>query len=114
MIEAHINTFDLNSICFSETFLYSSVSIDDQGINFKGYSLLREDHPTDTKRRDACTYYKEFVPLIERKDITSLKECITTGTMFNNEKCFFIHGCTDYQVKIMSSLIHFALVLTIF
>ena len=50
---------------------------------------MQKDHPADTKIGSVCIYYKEFIPLIERKDLTSLKECVTTEVMFSNEKCFF-------------------------
>ena len=35
-----------------------------------------------------CIYYKAFIPLIERKVVTSLKESITSEIIFDNEKCF--------------------------
>ena len=66
LIEADINKFDLKSICSSETFLYSSIPFDDQGINFKGYSLLREDHPTALK--DGCMHTLLRIYTINRKE----------------------------------------------
>ena len=66
LIEADINTFDLKSTCSSETFLYLSIPFDDQGINFKGYSLLPEDHPTALK--DGCMHILLRIYTINRKE----------------------------------------------
>ena len=63
--KVHIKTFDFDIACLS-------------------------DHPTGTKRGGVCMYYKEFISLIERKDLFNRKECVTTEIMFNNQKCFFI------------------------
>ena len=96
LTETHIKTFDFDIACLSETFFDLSIPIYNQRINFKGYSLLREDHQKrrlNTKRGDTCINYKKIIPSIKRKDLTSLKECITTEIMFNNEKCFFIWIC---------------------
>ena len=49
-MEAFITTHNFNAICLSETFLYLSIDIIDTRININGYSLLRADHPSHTKR----------------------------------------------------------------
>ena len=49
-MEAFITTHNFNIICLSETFLYLSIHIIDTRINVNGYSLLRADHPSHTKR----------------------------------------------------------------
>ena len=48
-------------ICLSETYLDSSVS--DSLLKIDGYSLVRADHPNDTKRGGVCIYYKESLPV---------------------------------------------------
>ena len=55
------HNFDI--ICLPETFLDSSVDISDTRVNINGYSLLRVDHPSDTKRSGVCVYYKDYLPL---------------------------------------------------
>ena len=37
-------------ICFSETFLDSSIPIDGNRLSIPGYSIMRGDHPSNTKR----------------------------------------------------------------
>ena len=44
-------------------------------------------------------YYKELMPSVERKDLTSLKKCIATEIMINNEKfsLFAFAGHQNYE-----------------
>ena len=59
LLETYNTIYYWNLICISETHLDSSVSNDKKKISIKGYSLVREDHPSNTKRRDVCIYYKK-------------------------------------------------------
>ena len=47
LIEAFITTDNFEIICFSETFLGSTVSQHDENIMINGYSLLRADHSSN-------------------------------------------------------------------
>ena len=67
-------THDYDIICFSETFLDSSISNDDRRINIKGYDLQQAEHPCNKKRGGVCMYYKEHVPIIKRDDLCTLKK----------------------------------------
>ena len=69
LIEAYIATSNFDLLCVSETFLDSSISNDDNRINIAGYSLLRADHRSNTKKGGVCIYYKNFLPLIKTDDI---------------------------------------------
>ena len=82
-----IHNFDL--ICISETFLDSSVAIDDSDLNFNGYNLMRSDHPSDVKRGGICIFYKETLP-ITFLNITNLTECLICEILFNQKKCFIV------------------------
>ena len=75
-------------MCLSETFLDSSIPNVDNRINIAGYSLLRADHPSNTKKGGVCVYYKDFLPLIRKFEITDLKECLVTEITVENEKWF--------------------------
>ena len=55
LIEAYIATNNFDIVCLSETFLDSSIPNDDHRINIAGYSLLRADHPSNTKK-GGCLY----------------------------------------------------------
>ena len=72
----------------SETFLNSSISYDDNRVNI-GYSLLRADHRSNTKKGVVCIYYKDFLPIMKKDDIIDLKECLVMGITVDNKKNFF-------------------------
>ena len=91
LIEAFITTHNFDIICLSETFLDSTVSQHDENIMINGYSLLRADHPSNSKRGGVCLYFKEHLPLIRRNDLSILQECLVTGIIADNEKCFFTY-----------------------
>ena len=81
LIKAFITTHNLNIISLSETFLFSSIDISDTRININGYSLLRADHPSNTKRGGVCMYYKNYLHVVRRTDLVA-------KIIFDKEKCF--------------------------
>ena len=82
LIEAFITTHNFDTICLSETFLDSTVPQHNENIMINLYSLLRADHPSNSKREGVCLYFKEHLPLI-------IQECLVTEIIVDNEKCFF-------------------------
>ena len=58
LLEAYAITHNFDIVCLSETFLDSSYSNGDPRLQLSGYSLVRADHPLDTKRGWFCIYYK--------------------------------------------------------
>ena len=87
-LEGYINVNDTDTICLSETFLHSSITIDDNKLSIPGYSMMRADHPSNIKRGGVCLYYKEHLPIIQRDDISSVKECLVTEITVKNERHF--------------------------
>ena len=85
LLEGCINVNDINIICLSGTFLDSSIPIDDNRLSIPGYSMMRADHPSNTKRGGVCLYYKEHLRIIRRNDISNLKECLVTEITAKNE-----------------------------
>ena len=75
----------LDIICFSETYLYSETSPDDDNLEIPGYSIIRKDHPSNTKRGGVCVYYKNTLTF-KIINIKYLQECIK-----NREKMLQIH-----------------------
>ena len=71
-------------ICVSETYLDSSVSNDEKDISIKGYSLVRADHPNNTKRGGVCIYYKKSLG-VRIIDIPNLTESILCQITINNK-----------------------------
>ena len=78
LLESYINVNDIDIICLLKTFLDSSLPIDDNSLSIPGYSMIKVDHPSNTKRGRICLYYKEHLPIIRRDDISNLKECLIT------------------------------------
>ena len=77
----------MDIIYLSETILDTSIPTDDNRLSIPGYSMMRADHVSDTKRYGVCLYYKEHLPIIRRDDTSNLKECLVTEIM-NDERCF--------------------------
>ena len=63
LIETFIASHNFDIICLSETFLDSSIDISDTRINIYGVSLLRVDHPGNTKRVVFVCTKKTIYPL---------------------------------------------------
>ena len=61
-------THDYDIICLSETVVDWSISNEKKRMNIKSYDLLRADHPSNKKRGDVCSYYKEHRPIIKRDE----------------------------------------------
>ena len=93
LLEGYINVNDIDIICLSETFLDSSIPIDDNRLSIPGYSMMRADHPSNTKRDGVCLYYKEHLPIIRRDKISNLQECLVTEITLKNKRCFLTRLC---------------------
>ena len=93
LLEGYINVNNIDIICLLETFLDSSIRIDDNRLSIPGYSMMTVDHPNNTKRGGVCLYYKEHLPIIRRDDISNLKECLGTEITVRNERCFLTCLC---------------------
>ena len=59
-----------------KTYLDCNTPIDHENLEISGYTLGRSDHPSNTKRRSICLYYKNNLPL-RVINIGYLKECLT-------------------------------------
>ena len=81
-----IHKFDI--ICLSETFLNSTYESDNHDLDIPSYTLVRADHPSDSKRGGVCVYYKSSLPIIVL-NISTLSECIILELSFNNKKLLF-------------------------
>ena len=88
LLQAYITQRNYDIICLTETFLNSSILSDDNRIKIDGYSLIRSDVPSDSRKGGVCIYYKEHIPLISRDDINTLDNCLVTEIRSQNEKCF--------------------------
>ena len=62
-MKAYIILHKFDIISLSETFLDSTISNNDDKLQIPGYTLIRSDHPSNTKRGGVCIYYKSSLPL---------------------------------------------------
>lgn len=88
LLSAFLSTHDIDILCLSETFLDSSIMDDDPRILINGYNLIRSDHPTNSKQGGVCIYYKDYLPLVNRVDLTNLHECLVCEIKFGRNNCF--------------------------
>ena len=69
LVEAFVVSNNIDIFCLSETFLDSSHYNIYDGLNINDYTLVRSDHPSDTKRCGVAICYKDHLPVIRRNDI---------------------------------------------
>ena len=86
-----LHKFDL--ICLSETYLDSSISIEEKSLIIDGYKLLHADHPSDTKRGGVCIYHKESM-YVKVLNLSQLPEYLVCEVSIHNKKGYFV---TLYQ-----------------
>ena len=89
LLKAYLSVHKMDIICLSETFLDSSISIDDDNLQIPGYSSVRADHPSNTKRGGVLLYYKSFLP-IKLIDVNYLNECISFELRIGGKVCKFL------------------------
>ena len=76
LLKAHMSVHKFDIIYLSETYLDSTVPLDDENFVISGYNLIRSDHPSNAKRGGVCLYYKNYLPL-RVLNISYLKECLS-------------------------------------
>ena len=79
--------FDI--ICLSEIYLSFNPAPRNDNLEIPGYNLIRSDHPSNSKRRGACIYNKNFLNL-RVLDIQYLHECINIELKIRHKLCYVI------------------------
>ena len=85
-LKACLSVHKMDIVCVSETFLDSSISIDDDNLQIPGYSSVSADHPSNTKRGGVLLYYKSFLPT-KLIDVNYLNECISFELRIGGKVC---------------------------
>ena len=78
--------FDI--ICLSETYLNSKTRSDDKKLEIAGYNLVREDHPSNSKRGGVCVYNKSSLPF-KVVNVKYLQESISFELRIGGKCCKF-------------------------
>ena len=69
------------------------------------YNLIRSDHPSNTKHREVCLYYKNYLPL-RVLNITNFKECLSFELKIGNKSLLaFIGPQTNLKTVLKPSLV---------
>ena len=58
LLSTYISVHKFDIICLSETYLNSEIPSDDGNLEIPEYNLVREDHPSNSKRGRVCANYK--------------------------------------------------------
>ena len=67
-----------------ETYLYSTISSDNNNLNVFGYNLIRADQSSNTKRGGVCIYYKESLA-VQTLNSIGLPECLVYKVCLGNK-----------------------------
>ena len=75
LLEAYNMKQNFGIICFSETYLYSSIQHDDDILQLNGYKLATAYNLNNNKRSGVGIYFKEFLTT-RQVELNNLNECI--------------------------------------
>ena len=80
--------FDIFGVC--ESLLKKKIKNEDILINGFSSEPLRADKPENTRNGEVCLYFKENLPIKERKDLEIIPETIVAEVKLNRKKIFFV------------------------
>ena len=104
LLKACILAHKSDIICLSETYLDSTVPLDDDNLVISGYNLICSDYPSNIRRRGVCLYYKNYLPL-RVLNISYLKKCLNFELKVRlspSKKIGFI-GFNESSLKMMKN-----------
>ena len=58
-ISALLNVHQFDIFCLTETFLYSSILLDNPRLAIEEYKLFHCNHPSNLRRDGVCFYFKD-------------------------------------------------------
>ena len=86
-LEAYNLLYNYDIKCISETYLDSSLTHNNENIQLERYSLIRSDHPSDSKRGGVWLHYKESLG-VKIINVSARNECILCEVFIENCKGF--------------------------
>ena len=89
LLRAYLYTHRFDAICLSETYLNSETSHEDPNLEIVDYTLIRSDHPSNSKQGSACLYYRNSLAF-GLLNIHYFEECINFEISFAGKACNFI------------------------
>ena len=100
LLKVYIAIHKFGIICISETYLDSSIPSDDSNLEISGYTLVRLDDTSNSKREGVCIYYKSFLPS-RIINVQYLQESICFELKIGAKNFYF---STDPQAKAKMTL----------
>ena len=88
LLSAYSSVHKFDIICLSETYLNSKTRSDDKKLEIAGYNLVREDHPSNSKRGGVCVYNKSSLPF-KVVNVKYLQESISFELRIGGKCCKF-------------------------
>ena len=85
-VYSSVHKFDI--ICLSKTYLNSKTPSDDKNLEIAGYNLVRENHPSNSKRGGVCVYYKSLLQF-RVINVKYLQESISFELRIGGKCCKF-------------------------
>ena len=89
LLKTYIKLHEFDIICLSETYLDSTAPNNDDKLQISGYTLIRSDHPSNTKRGGVCIYYKSSL-LLRVINIGYLHEYLSFELQIGDKICEFV------------------------
>ena len=89
LLKAYIILHKFDIIFLSETYLDYTICNNDDKFQILGYTLIRSDHPSNTKRGGVCIYYRSSLPL-RVINIGYLHACLSFELQIGNKVCKFV------------------------
>ena len=88
LLKAYLSLHEMDIICLSESYLDSYAPFDDN-LQIPGYSSVRVDYPSNTKRGGVLIYYKNVLS-IKLIDVKYLHESLNFELRIGGKICQFL------------------------
>ena len=89
LLKGYVTACKMVIICLSETYLDSTIQLDNDNLEIPRYNLVRSDHQSNNKHGGVCIYYNASLPL-RVIDICFLQECIIFEVTIGDKQCNFV------------------------
>ena len=70
--------------------IFASPKLDDENLEIPGYNLVKENHPSNSKRGEVCVYYKSSLPF-RVINVKYLQESISFELRIGGKCCKIIY-----------------------
>ena len=89
LLRVYLSTHKFDVICIFETYRNYDTSHEDANLEIVGYTLIRDDYPSNTKRGGTCIYNRHSLAS-QLLNIQYLEECTNFEILFVGKICNFI------------------------